>query len=149
MNPDTVQPRRFPRRVPHLLTEPVIRDMAVSVARTRRPGVILAFAAAGRAVVRVGTPAMLAPAFRRVVRGEGAVPVLAAFLVRLGHTVRGRGGIVARPFSSRLRGWLVGEQQIIVPEAIGCDVCCELCGDLLAELEPPVFLVFGVVLDQE
>src|SRR6266851_5485109 len=97
MNPDTAQPGCFPGRVPHLLAEPVIRDMAVSVARTRRAGVIFAFAAAGGAVVRVGSPAMLTPAFRRVVRGEGAVPVLAAFLVRLGHSVRGRGGGAGRP----------------------------------------------------
>src|SRR6266851_1123571 len=122
MNPDAAQSGCFPGRVPHLLAEPVIRDMAVSVACTRRAGVIFAFGPAGGSVGRVGSPAVLTPAFRRVVGGEGAMPVLAAFLVRLGHTRRGRGGIVARPFSSGLRGWLIGEEQIIVPQAVGCDM---------------------------
>jgi hypothetical protein len=148
MNPDLAQPGCFPRRIPHLMTEPVIRDMAIGVPRTRGPGVIFSAAAANSAVIRVGSPAVLAPAFRRVVGSEGAVPVLPAFLVRLGHSGRGRVSCAARP-GSGLRGCLIGEEEVILAKALGCDVSPDLAGDLLAELEPPVLFVLGVILDQE
>jgi hypothetical protein len=75
--------------------------------------------------------------------------VLEAFLVRrLGHPGRRSGGGASEP-GPGLLGCLVGDQEVIVAEVFGGCVGLDLGNDLLAELEPPVFLVLRVVLDQE
>src|SRR5262245_8047620 len=91
VSPDTVQPGCFTGRTPYLVPKPVGWNMAVGVACSWRAGVVHPTGAAPGAVVGVGAPAILAPAFRGVVGGKGAVPVLAAFLVWLGHSPWGSG----------------------------------------------------------
>jgi hypothetical protein len=91
---------------------------------------------------------VLTAAFPGVIGGQGAVPVLTALLVRLRHARRERTCRAAAPRPGLLR-WPVGEQEVIVTETLGRDMGADLDGDLLAELESPVLLVLGVVLDEE
>src|SRR5258708_35196350 len=92
VRPDVAQPACLAHGSPYLVMEPVGRDMAVSVPGPWDAGLILADGAARGAVAGVGSAAVLAPALRRVVSSEGAVPVSAAVLVRLGHPGWGRAG---------------------------------------------------------
>src|SRR5260370_40064960 len=147
VHPDVAQPACLAHGSPYLVMEPVGRDMAVSGPGPWDAGLILADGAARGAVAGVGSAAVLAPALRRVVSSEGAVPVSAAVLVRLGHPGWGSAGGAAP--GCGLLGWLVGEQEVIVAEFLGGDVNPDLADDLLAELEPPVLLVLRVILDQE
>jgi hypothetical protein len=79
MNPDVPEPSRFPRRKPYLVAKPVGRDMPVRVAQSRSPRAVRPASAPPGAVVGVRAPAVLAPAPGRVVSGQGAMPVPAAF----------------------------------------------------------------------
>lgn len=148
MEPDGAQARGAAGGVPGLVAEPVGGDVPVGVADLDRAGVVLAGATAPGAVGGVGGAAVLAPARRQVVGGHSAVPVAASVGVGLGHAERpGRGG---GAWPGPGLGWRgVGEQQVVRLEVAGRDVGGDLSGDLLAELEPPVLLVFRVVLDQE
>src|SRR6266496_5512604 len=130
------------------MAEPVGRDVAVGVPDVWRARAVFAAGPAAGAVAGVRATAVLAPALRRVVGGEGAVPVLAAFLVWLGHCRHGSRTHVAAPGLGSF-GWPIGKDQVIAAESIGGHVGLDLGGDLRAELEPPVFLVLRVVLDQE
>src|SRR6202035_1529474 len=98
--------------------------MPVCVPYPRCPGTIFPARAAPGTVVGVGAPAVVAPAFRHVVGGEGAVPVLAAFLSWLGHT-RWESGCAVRASGQRLFGWPVGEEQVIIAQTLGSDVSLE------------------------
>src|SRR5258708_39528545 len=103
MNPDVAQSGCLESGEPYLMAEPVSGNMPVGVPDARRAGTVFASGAAAGAVVGVGAAAVLASAFRRVVGSEGAVPVPAAVLVRLGHSRRGSGagGRAAGPGAAR------------------------------------------------
>src|SRR6266702_107364 len=148
MNPDVAQSGCFASGEPHLMAEPVGGDVPVGVPGARRARAVPASSPAAGAVVGIGFAPVLASAFRRVVGGKGAVSVPAAFLVRLGHSRRGSGAAVGATCLGLGRS-LVAEDQVMGAEVLGRDVGLDLRGDLPAELEPAVFLVFRVVLDQE
>src|SRR5450631_3207258 len=99
--------------------------MPVGVPHPRRSGTVFPARAAPGTVVGVGAAAVVAPAFRHVVGGQGAVPVLAAFLSRLGHA-QWESGCAVRASGPRLVGWPVGEEQVIIAQTLGSDVSLEL-----------------------
>jgi hypothetical protein len=94
----------------------------------------------------------LAAAAAEVVGGDGAVAV--------GASVGLFGSV--RPSSRAPAGEVVGcrgvglgfggghgEEQVVASEAVGLDVFAKQRRDLGGEFDPSVFLVFGVVLDDE
>jgi hypothetical protein len=87
-----------------------------------------------------------AAAFSGGVGAERAVSVLAACLIRLGQAECARiGDHTERRWCDRASR----EQESARIQASGLNVRLELGGDLRAELESPVLLVLGVVLDEE
>src|SRR6185312_10874397 len=89
---------------------------------------------------------MLASALSSVVGAECPVPVLVASLVGLGES---EGAWLGNYAKRDRRSCPPREQEGIRAEAAGGDVGLELDDDLRAELEPPVLLVLGVMLDEE
>jgi hypothetical protein len=90
---------------------------------------------------------MLTPAPAGGVGAEGAVTVAAAGLVRPGEAERG--GVGNRPDRWPRRKLGHREQQVIIAETVLLGVGLDLRDDASAELEPPVFPVLRVVLDEE
>src|ERR1017187_391805 len=142
MKPDFAQPGCLTGGRPPPMAEPVSRDMPVGVPGARRAGAVPAAGPAAGTIVGVRAAAVLAPASRRVVGGEGSVPVLASFLVRFRHSRHRHRIRVVAPGPALCR-WPVREDQVVAAEALRGDVGLDLGGDLAAELEPPVFLVLS------
>src|SRR5258708_24392986 len=113
MNPDVAQSGCLESGEPYLMAEPVSGNMPVGVPDARRAGTVFASGAAAGAVVGVGAAAVLASAFRRVVGSEGAVPVPAAVLVRLGHS-RPRSGPGGAAPGPRRPTWPASVDHVIV-----------------------------------
>jgi hypothetical protein len=105
MNLDIRESCRVPCQVPYLVAEPVGGDMPVGVARPRCPWLVFPARAAPGPVVGIGAAAVLAAASRGVLSGEGAVPVPAVLLVRLGHPRRGPSLVPERLVLSWVGGW--------------------------------------------
>src|ERR1035441_6821666 len=136
----------FAGRTPDHAAEPVAPDVLVVIWDAPQPWGSTACCAALGPVVGEPVPAVRAAALSSVVCAQRPVPVLAASLVGLGEPEGARLGDHAK---RNWRNCSPREQESIRAEAASLDVGPQFGDDLQAELDPPVLLVLGVVLNQE
>jgi hypothetical protein len=96
--------------------------------------------------MRVGVLAVSTPAPARGIGAERAVAVTRPGAVGPGPAQRARVGEHLQCWSRRFRQ---GEQQVVLLKTVLHDMRVDLRGDVDAELELPVLLVFRVRLDKE
>jgi hypothetical protein len=133
------------RRLPHVETKPVTRNVAVCVHRPQAARLISLGCAALRAIYGERVSAGAAAALSGVVTAERAVPVAALSGVWFGQAEGCRVGKHAQPARWHLlRGH--GEQQVLVAKATVVNMCTQLGDELLAQLEAAVLLVLWIGL---
>src|SRR6266487_5225575 len=98
VNPhSSIDPSGRERRLPHTLTEPATRNVAVGVKRPSTPRVVLPLETARRPVMGIRGLAMLAVTLAQRVSGQRPVPVSPADAIRLGPAERFRIGQYHQP----------------------------------------------------